>query len=202
MSAPAYFISRGYGSPMHLDKTASCFPEAMLCAEIEFHRVDLHAIDALNLRAGHPLGQGQAQLRLAVRRADGFGRLLAQPRVALLLPPAGRRRPPRDAAHAGPRPRRRRPRRGLAGPPLVGQGAGRGEQALGLIFSKDYYVASPRESIRVFLVSYRTLACLIFWGRVLSTFWPGATRGPSAVNADAIASIGCAVRLPAAADDP
>ncbi len=30
MSAPAYFISRGYGSPMHLDKTASCFPEAIL----------------------------------------------------------------------------------------------------------------------------------------------------------------------------
>ena len=46
MSAPAYFISRGYGSPMHLDKTASCFPEAILCAEIKFHRVDLHATDA------------------------------------------------------------------------------------------------------------------------------------------------------------
>ena len=41
MSAPAYFISRGYGSPMHLDKTATCFPEATLCAETKFHRVDL-----------------------------------------------------------------------------------------------------------------------------------------------------------------
>ena len=53
--------------------------------------------------AGHHLGQGQAQLRLAVRHPHSVGRVLAQPRVALLLPLAGRRRPPRDAAHAGPR---------------------------------------------------------------------------------------------------
>ena len=30
LTAPAYFISRGYASPMHLDKMASCFPEAIL----------------------------------------------------------------------------------------------------------------------------------------------------------------------------
>ena len=100
MSAPAYFISRGYGSPMHLDPSRAS--QDGVCA------ASPTATPPPVISSGSRASTTSSGCSPCRRRSSVS--LLAQPRVALLLPPAGRRRPPRDAAHAGPRPRAAWPR--------------------------------------------------------------------------------------------